>query len=389
MGDIECMAFADDLTITGKPDDLVKALIAFKVAASGIELEVQPMKCQLIDFHHGSRSVEIKQSLADLNIKVKQTCAIVLNCPIGTSANNEFEFMKSKLASQLSILDVLQNEDISIHQASTILRVSTIHKLDYWMRTVDPGTMRNIASTFDVEVMKCYRNKLAMDHLVKAKDTKYPEFEKNFTKLIRTPISLGGDGMLEATKRVNSCFIGGIAIAISTNTVANAFRNYNEATDNPNSTMQAISTALSEIRKQCTLPEAAKDANDKKQRQKYSTNSQQEQLISRLSIGPTLIQSHPRFEVQAASHLRQDGIGVGERDEERSRIPKHAVSLFERLRRAADPAKAANAIQFEIINLIEKTEKQKRKTEEKSCSRTIYFRSDISRSLLPSSCSAH
>jgi hypothetical protein len=87
---------------------------------------------------------------------------------VGRTPHDEQSFMQSKLAEQLVVLDRLADPRVPVHQTTTILRVSTIHKLDHWLRNVEPDVMLLIAKAFDQQVRQCLYNKMDLNQQLNA-----------------------------------------------------------------------------------------------------------------------------------------------------------------------------------------------------------------------------
>jgi hypothetical protein len=119
------MAYHDDTKVLGEPDRLMEVLKVIKHEFTNIDLCIQTEKSRIIDFHWETRSEKYKSDVRALNISVDDKCGIFLGCPVRSTPQEEQSFMHSKLSEQLEVLDRLADPRVPVHQAATILRVST------------------------------------------------------------------------------------------------------------------------------------------------------------------------------------------------------------------------------------------------------------------------
>jgi len=156
-------AYLDDTGIVATPDVLITLIEPIKKYLADIGLELQTSKSCLVDFHWSERPQQLREQFETTGIHVETDCAVILGCPVGKTPEHESHFMEGKLREQLQVLDVLSDPRVSMHHATTIMRVSTVHKLDHWLRNVEPEVMRPVAAEFDDKVRKCYLNKLNLN----------------------------------------------------------------------------------------------------------------------------------------------------------------------------------------------------------------------------------
>jgi hypothetical protein len=133
------IAIHDDLSVAGKPDDLIKVVPIVKQLASKIGLELQPSKCQLAFFHPCGLTSAQKSGLAALNIPVHTEVATFLGCPIAANRMTQSEAVKEivhKLTNQVDLC--ARDNTVSTQTAMTLLRLSFNKKLDYLMRCLSP-----------------------------------------------------------------------------------------------------------------------------------------------------------------------------------------------------------------------------------------------------------
>ena len=210
---LKLTAYHDDTTIIGDPRTLASAMESLSVSLGSLELNVQPAKSRLIDFNFDDRDESTKSWFNEQGIVVDRECGSVLGCPIGNNDTQENAFMQQKLQSTEQSINILSDPRLSLHHTALILRVSTVHKLDHWMRNVDPSIMQNISKRFDKMLFDIYRRKLNLDQQIDENDHSNPNSNSAMRDLIAAPISLGGDGLTRTETTVDTCFIGGVAAA--------------------------------------------------------------------------------------------------------------------------------------------------------------------------------
>lgn len=250
------LAYHDDTQLLGEPEDIIELLRYIEHKFAQIDLYIQPEKSRLVDFHWDTRSPQFKEQVAALHIAVDDECTVFLGCPIGKTPQAEAAFMKSKLVDQTAILPRLADPRVSIHQAATILRVSTVHKLDHWLRNVEPDVMLPIARQFDDKVRQCLYDKLDLNQQIAA--MRRAGDERNMHELTRTPISLGGDGITRTADTAHICWVAGVASAMVVPTAINAFQRFDDGQPVPDSHIHGtLNDALHVVKDQCCIPPQA------------------------------------------------------------------------------------------------------------------------------------
>ena len=247
------IAYHDDTTIVGQSDDLLDALPMIEHEFNEIGLKVQRDKSRLVDFNWSGQDVELKQQWEELDIPVDDKCAMFLGCPVGATPADEEEYMQSKLAQQLLVLEPMADSNVSLHHAATILRVSTVHKLDHWLRNVDPNTMQQLAHQFDHKIKQFFYEKLEMFQQISLIDRR--QGTQQLEHLIASPVSLGGDGISTVASTVHMCWIAGVASALAVPTTFNLFANFADGQPRQTSNIHnSLDAALEVLHNQCKLP---------------------------------------------------------------------------------------------------------------------------------------
>ena len=250
------VAYHDDTKVFGEPDRLMEVLEVIKHEFANIDLCMQTEKSRIIDFHWETRSEKYKSDVRALNISVDEKCGLFLGCPVGVTPQEEQSFMHSKLAEQLEVLDRLDDPRVPVHQAATILRVSTIHKLDHWLRNVEPDVMLPIAKTFDQQVRQCLYNKMDVNQQLNA--ALRTGQRGHILSLTSAPISLGGDGITKTYETAHVCWVAGVACAVAVPTTLNAFHDFDNGEPRPYSHIHdTLNYALQIIKEQCHIPPEA------------------------------------------------------------------------------------------------------------------------------------
>ena len=244
------LAYHDDTEMIGKPDHLIDLLPVVENELAKIDLKLQTSKSRLIDFHWQTRPADLKHAIQQLGIPVDDECGVLLGCPIGKTTTHEQSFMSDKLNQQMTILDRLADPRISMHQAATILRVSTIHKLDHWMRNVDPEVMQPLAQEFDDRIRQCFYAKLNLSQQINTASRNGQRSQ--IDELISTTVSLGGDGLTRMADTVHTCWVAGVACAMTVPTMFDAFPQFDDGQPRPNSMIHSkLDNALKVVTQQC------------------------------------------------------------------------------------------------------------------------------------------
>ena len=246
------MAYHDDVELMTPVHEIKDVLEAAKEEFALIGLKVQTKKSRIVDLNYDDRTADEQEVIKSVNVPIDNKCGVVLGCPIGKTSQDETIFMKTKLQDQLQVLDVLSDSRVSIHQATTIMRVSTVHKLDHWLRNVQPSVMQPIAKQFDDKVMACFLTKMNLNQQINA--TRRRPHTSNIETLIQKSLSLGGDGITATETTCDTCWVAGISAALAVPTTINAFRDYEKHETRPTMTHKTLDIALKNVHKLCHLP---------------------------------------------------------------------------------------------------------------------------------------
>ncbi|KAJ3175903.1 hypothetical protein HDU85_001031, partial [Gaertneriomyces sp. JEL0708] len=294
--------------------------------------------------------------LEALEIPVVTDCTVLLGCPIGKTPQHEAQLMRDKLNEQLKVLEVLKDERVSIHHAATILRVSTVHKLDHWLRNVEPSTMRSLADEFDEKVIECFLEKMDLEQQISA--NKRAGADAALKSLVTAPISLGGDGITKVSHTVDQCWVAGVASAATVPTALDVFSEFDDGASVPNSRLhETITESLTNIRAEF-LPSA-----DQQQSQRNNQSQSQSQSRPRASQS----NSSRSQDVDAPSSGAPRSPAMYERPPMPRKIvvPRTAEQLFNNLSSERYPgSRAATQLMAVIRHNLMKSAKVKRKEQE-------------------------
>jgi len=309
------VAYHDDTIIVGTPEDLLGLLDLINQVLAELNLKLQPTKSSFVDFNLEARSQQVKDAYESSGIDVETKCAIILGCPVGATPEHERAFMESKLQDQLKVLTVLEDPRVSTHQAATILRISTVHKLDHWLRNVEPNVMRPLAEQFDEQVRESYLKKLNLQQEIA--QIRREKREPSLHVLMASPVSLGGDGITQVTDTVDICWVAGVAAAAAVPTTIQAFHNPSDDFSDGNQRRHShihttLNASLANINKQCRV---------ENQPQPLISHSQQE-AVDQLSAR----RSH-QVNASQADEQRSEA-RVGQPNLAKCSLPKTAGTLF-------------------------------------------------------------
>jgi len=144
-------------------------------------------------------------------LKIEQEVAVMLSCPVGKNDEQEEKFMEEKMKELLGFLSMLEHKSMLTNEAALIMRMNTIHKISYWQRTVSPAVMLSISESFDEALLASYKRKIDYDMLLGPDKTE--EEQEKIDQLIRSPLALGGDGIISTAERCHTSFVSGICMA--------------------------------------------------------------------------------------------------------------------------------------------------------------------------------
>jgi len=144
-----------------------------------------------------------------------------------------------------------------INEAALIMRMSMIHKISYWQRKVNPAVMPSISESFDEALLARIKRKIDYDMLL-GPDLKTEEEQEKIDQLIRSPLALGGDGIISTAERCHTSFVGGLCMAAQLRTHLEAFSEFFDGKEGPNSQIHAhLNDALDAIKRQCKVADDA------------------------------------------------------------------------------------------------------------------------------------
>lgn len=178
-------AILDDLTLIGKPDQLLNSLDILEQRVP--QGSIQFRKCGLIYFHQQQQplSQPLIDRLQQLNIPIHDQIATLLGAPISISAPLVKEELKNNINKHKKMFQALRDPRLPTQIAFLLLRVCGVPRMNYLCRTVRPEWLEEAAKAFDTEVINTAQSRLSLQspELLEAKSS------------LTTPIRLGGFGL--------------------------------------------------------------------------------------------------------------------------------------------------------------------------------------------------
>ena len=238
-------AYHDDVFLNGHPADLMRVLVELKILMTNeLDMSINASKSELIDWSFHTRDQSTKDAVEAAGVVVCTDSAEILGIPIARTTDLLQDAMKDKVASQLQVLDVMKHSDLSAQRAVRLTQVSTIHKLDYWMRAVDPEVMEPCADEFDEHIDTFLLEKIGHQHL-DASD------KAHALRIMHKSIRDGGFGITPVSHNVNTCYLAGHAAALGNHSLIDSLDAYADGQPRPDSTMhQRLQRAIDRYHKQ-------------------------------------------------------------------------------------------------------------------------------------------
>jgi len=232
------------------------AFNAFKQEVERVGLDPQPAKSVYVDFHFNEHDEATQAREHRCGLKIEQEVAVMLSCPVGKSDEQEEKFMGEKMKELLGVLSMLEHKSKPTNEAALIMRMKTIHNISYWQRTISSAVMLSISESFDEALLTSYKRKIDYDLLLGPDKTE--DEQEKIDQLIRSPLALGGDGIISTAERCHTSFVGGLCMAAELRTHLDAFSEFFDGKERPNSQIHAhLNDALNVIKRQCKVADDA------------------------------------------------------------------------------------------------------------------------------------
>ncbi|MES2940453.1 MAG: reverse transcriptase domain-containing protein, partial [Pseudomonadota bacterium] len=129
--DAPTASIADDVNLTGAPDDLRQAYTTLTDAAAAIGLRVQPAKCAIT----GGQPHEVARLAADLGVQHRPEGVTVCGTPIGTDAYVT-DALAARAADVTAMVALLMRLPVAKQSQFVLLRASMAPRMAHLLRTV-------------------------------------------------------------------------------------------------------------------------------------------------------------------------------------------------------------------------------------------------------------
>jgi hypothetical protein len=254
------IAYQDDIFLLGEPAAIASTFRRLQFLAKDLlDLDIQPVKCTYVDFHFDTRSLDERNIIQSLNIRMEERCIKLLGNPVGLTNEAEMPMLRSITDEKLSVLHAMLDHRLSAQDATILLRKHIIPGFTYWLRTTSPDTNKEIAKHFDDEILKFY---LLKANLKLSYDELNVDKQKEMRDLITSTVSIGGTGLIPVSNASEAAHIAAMASASSTHTnlhphfVSSAptdlFPTLNSCLDNTHKLMEAVTRVQNENTKNNT-----------------------------------------------------------------------------------------------------------------------------------------
>jgi hypothetical protein len=254
--DVTVQAIMDDLTLTGKPEDLVDAFRMIQEEAKlKTNLQVRPEKCNFMYLMNDvtALSTTIINDVTALGIKIQYDGCIVLGAPVGrTSQWIESEALRM-VRSQSTFFNGIRNKHSSVQNAMHLLRTCAVPKLGYLLRTVRPSAMKIAIQSFNDSIRIAALNKLDI-----YKESAITEAHwNNALRQLTLPVRHGGFGLTNFTTISYIAYYSSVAAAVESNGILKLTNDMH--TINPRGTaltnplLEELTTCLQTIRSETKI----------------------------------------------------------------------------------------------------------------------------------------
>ena len=211
---VHAVAIADDFTVLGKPEALIRVYLALERLAAEGGLHVQPNKSQFIYFHQQRQplSTEVQEFIQQRGIVLQETSTVLLGAPIGRSSTDIEEQVENLVSEQCEFFNAILHPDISNQEAFLLLRVCGVPRLNYLLRTVRPRAIQKAVGRYDEQMFKGAFKKLNI--FVPDSEKKK---ERRLKKRLALPVKAGGFGLTPSRERTNIAWFSSITNTLQHN----------------------------------------------------------------------------------------------------------------------------------------------------------------------------
>ena len=217
-------AFVDDGNITGKPEELIKALTLLKQQLPSLHLDINSNKSSFTYFHNDIAPLaeDTTQTLAHHHIQIEQQCVSLLGAVIGCSVQIEHDHLQDVVAPINLFCNRLQTGRLSAQMAMLLLRSAGVFKMNYLIRCMSPDVMLLWSESFDNTVLDTAQSILCLGAAEMDRENRHIH---DVLQLLQLPIRYGGWGLTPATMRTPIAYVASLALTASRRSSA-AFRPY-------------------------------------------------------------------------------------------------------------------------------------------------------------------
>ena len=212
LANVQIHSYFDDVSVSGEPAAVVKALLALQDKLPGIGLKLNTAKSRFAYFHETEAPLQrsVVTTLAGLDITVHYEHLEVVGAVVGRDEDAIRKGVAAKLDDDegtAAFFHRLQLDELTVQSALLILRQCAVPKMHYALRCTPPSCIELAAATFDGLVINAAQTKLRLHSDEVGRDTTQ--------QLLRAPLRHGGFGLTSALQTSLAAYLGSLAAVAS------------------------------------------------------------------------------------------------------------------------------------------------------------------------------
>ncbi len=207
VSEVKVYGFFDDISLVGRPSQLMDALQRLKTALPAMSLHLNTSKSHFTYFHDRLTPLleEVRHVLSDSNIEYHHEWAQAVGAIVGRdddAIRRGVTSILSESGAHDAFLRRIQMSELSVQSALLLLRQSMVPAVHYLLRCIAPISIEEEARLFDDRVVNAAMDKL---HLA-GRDR-----SDNTVGILQRGLSDGGWGLIPASRTSPGAYLGSLA----------------------------------------------------------------------------------------------------------------------------------------------------------------------------------
>ena len=205
--EVKVYGFFDDISLVGRPSQLMDALQRLKTALPAMSLHLNTSKSHFTYFHDQLTPLleEVRHDLSDSNIEYHHEWAQAMGAIVGRdddAIRRAVTSILSESGAHDAFLRRIQMSELSVQSALLLLRQSMVPAVHYLLHCIAPISIEEEARLFDDRVVNAAMDKL---HLA-GRDR-----SDNTVCILQRGLSDGGWGLIPASRTSPGAYLGSLA----------------------------------------------------------------------------------------------------------------------------------------------------------------------------------